>query len=179
MKMTPELQEVQRRRMVGWRKEGTVVRVEHPTQAKRAHALGYKAKPGFVIVRARVKKGVSKRPKLKGGRKPRSTGNFYPLSKGKQQVAEEKAASQYPNMEVLNSYWVGKDGVSEWYEVILVDPVHPAVKSDFERNWVTKPQHRGRAFRGLTSAGRKSRGLRWKGQGSEHTRPSRRQNRKW
>ena len=32
---------------------------------------------------------------------------------------------KYPNMEVLNSYWVGQDGKQKYYEVILVDGHHP------------------------------------------------------
>ncbi|MEB3846373.1 MAG: ribosomal protein L15e, partial [Desulfurococcales archaeon] len=36
----------------------------------------------------------------------------------------------------------------------------PAIKSDPELNWVTTGKHKGRPFRGLTSAGKKMRGLR-------------------
>ncbi|MBU0953580.1 MAG: 50S ribosomal protein L15e [Nanoarchaeota archaeon] len=158
-----------------WRREAVVARVEHPTQRQRAHTLGYKAKQGFAVARVRVKKGVSKRPKIRHGRRPKRTGMFYPTDKSKQQMAEEKAARKFRNMEVMNSYWVGDDGVVTWYEIILADRAHPAVLRDQERAWITK--QRGRAFRGITSAGRKSRGLHKRGTGSEHTRPSRRQNR--
>lgn len=75
-------------------------------------------------------------------------------------------------MEVLNSYWVGEDGKHKWYEVILVDPYHPAIKADPQLNWLCTGKHRGRAFRGLTSAGKKGRGLRNKGIGAEKVRPS-------
>ncbi|MCK4285310.1 MAG: 50S ribosomal protein L15e, partial [Candidatus Lokiarchaeota archaeon] len=43
-------------------------------------------------------------------------------------------------------------------------------------NWITEPQHKKRATRGLTSAGKRSRGLHKKGWGSEKTRPSIRAN---
>ena len=36
-------------RLIQWRKEGSVIRVEYPTRADRAHNLGYKAKQGFIL----------------------------------------------------------------------------------------------------------------------------------
>ncbi len=151
------LGEIWKERLTEMRREGTVVRVEKPTRIDRARALGYKAKQGFVVVRVRVPKGKRKRPKFSGGRKPKAAGRFFPADKSKQQMAEEKAAKKYPNMEVLNSYYVAEDGKHKWFEVILVDPHHPSVKKDKERNWITSPKHKGRVFRGLTSAGKKSR----------------------
>lgn len=148
-----------KQRLVKWRKEPVVNRIERPTRLDRAHSLGYRAKQGFIVVRVKVRKGVRKRPKWAGGRRPKRTGRFYPLGKAKQVVAEEKVATKFPNMEVLNSYWVGMDGNHEWFEVILVDPSHPVVRKDKRIRWVAEPQHKGRAFRGLTSAGKKGRGL--------------------
>jgi large subunit ribosomal protein L15e len=75
-------------------------------------------------------------------------------------------------MEVLNSYWVGQDGRQKWFEVILVDPHHPAVISDKSLSWMGGPTQRGRAERGKTSAGRKGRGMMTRGIGTEKTRPS-------
>ncbi|MFX1299023.1 MAG: 50S ribosomal protein L15e, partial [Promethearchaeota archaeon] len=68
------------------------------------------------------------------------------------------------------------DGKHWYYEVILVDPNHPVIKSDPKINWITEPQHSKRVTRGLTSAGKRSRGLHKKGWGSEKTRPSIRAN---
>lgn len=79
-------------------------------------------------------------------------------------------------MEVLNSYWVGEDGKHKWFEIILVDPSHPVIASDPNLNWITKKTHTGRAERGLTSVGKKGRGLKTKGVGSEKIRPSIRAN---
>ncbi len=90
--------------------------------------------------------------------------------KSLQLIAEERTSRKYVNMEVLNSYWVGEDGKHIWYEVILVDPHHPVIKSDSRLNWICNI--RGRAERGLTSAGRKSKGQRGRGKGTEKTRPS-------
>ena len=108
-----------------------------------------------------------------GGRRPKTRGRFYPPGKSTQWMAEERAARRFPNLEVLNSYWVGEDGVNKWFEVIMVDKHHPAILSDKTLSWVAAPQHRGRVHRGLTSAGKKTRGLRHKGIGAEKARPSR------
>jgi large subunit ribosomal protein L15e len=87
-------------------------------------------------------------------------------------IAEERAARKLPNLEVLNSYWVGEDGRSKWFEIIMVDPHHPAITADKDINWISQKQNKRRVFRGLTSAGKKVRGLRRKGWGAEKLRPS-------
>ena len=91
-------------------------------------------------------------------------------------MAEERTAKRYPNLEVLNSYWVGADGQHEWYEVILVDPAHPVIKSDKKINWICDKTQTNRVFRGKTSAGQKGRGMRHTGKGAEKARPSVRAN---
>ncbi len=158
-------------KLILWRKEPVVKRIERPTRPDRARALGYKAKQGFVIVRVRVLKGGRDRPRFRKGRKPSKMGmlKYYP-KKSLRWIAEEKAARKYPNLEVLNSYWVGEDGRFKWFEVILVDPHHPAIKKDKDIKWIAGKAHKGRVFRGLTSAGKKSRGLRKKGH--KKSRPS-------
>src|SRR2546425_596586 len=42
-------------RMVEWRRGGAFVRIERPTRIDRARELGYRAKQGYVVVRARVR----------------------------------------------------------------------------------------------------------------------------
>ena len=129
--------ELRREHAIRWAREPAIVRVEKPTRLDRARALGYKAKQGYVIVRVRVRKGTRKRPKPSGGRKPSKAGLTKIKSKvSMQRVAEMRAARRYPNLEVLNSYYVGESGKYKWFEVILVDPHHPVIKSDPERNWV-------------------------------------------
>lgn len=159
-------------RMIQWRKERVVTRIRKPTKIDRARRLGYKAKQGFIVVRVRIKKGGRKRPKFSGGRKPKAMGRFFTLEKSKQVVAEEKAARKFPNLEMLASYQVGDDGKSKWFECVLVDTHHPVIASTPETRWICEPQHKGRVFRGLTPAGKKSRGLRRRGKGSEKVRPS-------
>ena len=159
-------------RLIKWRKEPTTIRIERPTRLDRARSLGYKAKPGFIIVRQRVPRGGRQRPKIRHPRRPKAMGRRKDLTLNYQVVAEQRAVKKYPNCEVLNSYYVGEDGLYYWYEVILVDKSHPQILADERINWISNLQHKGRVFRGLTSAGRKSRGLMHKGKGAEKIRPS-------
>jgi large subunit ribosomal protein L15e len=161
-------------RMIDWRKEGSFVRVERPTRLDRARSLGYKAKQGFVVVRARVRKGGLRKHRIRKGRKPKRKGILkITMKKNIQRIAEERTSKRYPNLEVLASYWVGEDGKNKWYEVILVDPNHPVIKSDPKLNWLCSGKHFHRAERGLTPAGKKGRGLvRTRGRGAEKVRPS-------
>jgi len=164
-------------RMQTWRKEGSVVRVERPTRIDRARALGYKAKQGIIVVRAKVRRGSLRKSRFNTGRRTKRMGkNKITAGKSIQRIAEERTANKYPNMEVLNSYWVGEDGKSKWYEVILIDPSHPVIKSDKNLNWVCSSANKNRALRGKTSAGMKGRGMRTRGKGTEKTRPSIRSN---
>ena len=160
-------------RMQTWRREGSVVRVEHPTRIDRAKSLGFKAKQGIIVVRVSVRRGGRRRGRYVRARRSARMGvNRLTPGKSIRRIAEERASRKYPNMEVLNSYWVGQDGRQKWYEVILVDSHHPSVRSDKNLAWIADPVHRGRAERGKTSAGRKGRGMQTRGRGTEKTRPS-------
>lgn len=165
--------ELMRQRLIEWRKQRTVTRVERPLRLDRARKLGYKAKQGFVIARTRVRRGNLRKVRPKSGRRPKRMGvkKFKP-AKSLRLIAEERAARKFPNMEVLNSYWVGEDGRSKWFEVILVDPNSPCIKTDKDVGWIAEKQHKRRVFRSLTSSGKKVRGLQHKGRGAEKVRPS-------
>ncbi|MCC6014431.1 MAG: 50S ribosomal protein L15e [Desulfurococcaceae archaeon] len=154
------LAEIMRERLIQWRREPAVVRIPKPTRLNRARAIGYEAKPGFVVVRVRVSKGGLNRPRPDSGRRPKRMGVYgYSPEKSAQLIAEERANRRFPNLEVLGSYYVGEDGEYKYYEVILVDPHHPAILSDPDINWIANPSQRGRVFRGKTMAGRRMRGL--------------------
>ena len=160
-------------RLVEFRKQHAIERIEKPSNLARARALGYKAKPGYVMVRARVKKGSRAKQRPRKGRKPHALGvTKYTAKKSLQWIAEERAQRQFPNLEVLNSYFVLHDGKHKWYEIIFVDPHHPVIIADSRINWIGVGAHKKRVHRGLTSAGKHSRGLHKKGVGSEKTRPS-------
>lgn len=164
------LKEVNKERLILWRKENTTVRIERPTRLDRARSLGYRAKQGIIVVRQRVKRGGRMREQFKSGRRPKHMRRKKIVAKGYQQISEERASKKFVNCEVLNSYPVGQDGLYYWYEIILVDQYHPQILKDKQLQFITF--QRGRAERGLTSAGRKSRGLRKKGMGAEKIRPS-------
>ncbi len=171
------LNELMRQRLMEWRQQPVVNRLENPTRLDKARKLGYKAKQGFIVARVRVRRGGLRKVRPKAGRRPKRMGvkKFKP-AKSLRLIAEERTARKYPNLEVLNSYWVGEDGRSKWFEVIMVDPNHPVIKSDPDINWIAQKQHRRRVHRALTSAGKKVRALRGRGRGSEKVRPSRKAN---
>jgi large subunit ribosomal protein L15e len=168
------VKELMRQRLIKWRKQSAIVRVEKPTRIDRARKLGYKAKQGFIVTRVRVRRGGLRKKRPKAGRRQKRMGvKKYKPAKSLRLIAEERVARKFPNLEVLNSYWVAEDGRSKWFEIIMVDPHHPAIKADKEISWICQKQHRRRVFRGLTSSGKKVRGLRRKGRGAEKVRPSR------
>jgi len=159
-------------RLIKLRKQPTTKRIERPTRIDRARKLGYKAKEGYIVVRQKVKRGGHKSERIKKGRRSKRFGSRKNLKISYQLISEQRAARKYPNLEVLNSYWVSEDSNYYWYEIILVDPLHPVIRSDKKINWISEKQHTRRVFRGLTSAGKKSRGLLNKGIGAEKIRPS-------
>ncbi|MCK5548841.1 MAG: 50S ribosomal protein L15e [Thermoplasmata archaeon] len=168
-----DMESAMNQRLIEWRRGESFVRVERPTRLDRARALGYKAKQGFVVVRAKVRRGGLRKRRIKGGRRPKRKGiKKITMAKNIQRIAEERTAKRYPNLEVLNSYWIAQDGKHKYYEVILVDPHHPSILSDPKINWISSNKHSGRPFRGLTSAGKRGRGLKHKGKGAEKLRPS-------
>jgi len=160
---------LQRERQIAWRAEPAFVRLEHPTNPSKARQLGYKAKQGVVVVRVRLGRGGKQRPSIRHGRRSRNLGQNFVMGKNYQWMAEERVNKEYVNLEVINSYEVGKDGIHYWFEVILVDPEHPAIKAD---PVLSKFKRTGRVYRGLTSAGRRGRGMNNSGKGAEKVRPS-------
>jgi large subunit ribosomal protein L15e len=168
-----KLAELQWQRQQEWRDQGAIERVERPTRLDKARSQGYKAKQGIVIARVSVRKGGARKKRFKAGRRSKRQGvTKRTRRKNLQRVAEERSRRRYRNLRVLNSYWVGEDGSQKWFEVILVDPNHPAIENDDDLNWICADSQKGRAFRGRTAAGRKGRGLRKRGKGTEHVRPS-------
>lgn len=169
--------ETKRKRMIEWRHSENYLKVEKPLRLDRARTLGYKAKKGFVVVRTKVKRGGHKRPRPNKGRRSKRLHTRKNLRMNYKWIAEQRTARKYPNLEVLNSYLIGKDGMNYFYEVILVDPSKAEIKSDKKINWIAKKGNKKRAHRGLTSAGKKARGLRNKNPENK-TRPSLRANKR-
>lgn len=150
-----------------------------PTRPDKARRLGYKAKQGFVIYRVRIRRGGRKRPFAKGivHGKPKHHGvNQYKFARNLRSVAEERAGRKLGGLRVLNSYWVNCDAAYKWYEIIMVDPFHKAIRRDPRINWIARPTMKHRELQGKTAAGRHGRGLTRKSRGQQMMRPSVRAN---
>ena len=150
--------ETLRKRMTEWRKSEVFTRVEKPLRLDKARALGYEDKKGFVIIRARIRRGGPKRRRPNKGRRSKRMTVRKTLKMNYKWIAEQRTQKKYKNLEVLNSYSIGKDGMNYFYEVILVDPQRKEIQNDKKLKWISK--NRKRAMRGLTSSAKKSRGLR-------------------
>jgi large subunit ribosomal protein L15e len=116
----------------------------------KARKLGYKRKTGYLVVRVRIRRGGFRKKRPRSGRRQRRMGvSKYKAAKSYRLISEERVGKRFPNLEVLNSYWVGQDGIYKWFEIILV-------------NRILIPKlnlGKGRVFRGLTSAGKRVRGM--------------------
>src|SRR2546422_7887360 len=129
IEMGPELGEWLRRSSIGWRREPTVRRLARPTRLVTARRLGYKAKPGIVVVRVRVRRGGARKPRPVSGRRQKAMGvSKFTRAISLQSVAERRAVRRYPNLAVRDSYHLYSDGISHWYEVILMDHHHPGLQ---------------------------------------------------
>ena len=154
-----------------YRQMPKIVRLTQPTRPDKARRLGYKAKQGYVLYRVAVRRGGRKRPNPKGivYGKPKHQGiNQLKFARSLASTAEERIGRRCGNLRVLNSYWVNQDSTYKYFEVILVDPQHNAVRRDARINWIVNPVHKHRELRGLTSAGRSGRGLRKRGHRATH-----------
>ena len=113
--------------------KGDINRIDHPSRLDRARALGYKAKQGIVVVRARVGRGGMRKQRPVSGRRPKHIGVVHIKQKiSMKRVAERRVNEKYVNLKVMGSYLVYQDGMYSWFEVILVDPSHPSIVKDKE-----------------------------------------------
>lgn len=124
---SPEL----RQRVVSWRRQNAVTRIERPSRLERARRLGYKAKQGIIAVRMRVGVGGMRKQRPRGGRRPKHLGvTKIKADVSMRTVAENRVLERYPNMTLLGSYFVYRDGMHQWFEVILADAAHPRISRD-------------------------------------------------
>ena len=113
-------------RLIQWGKQGTVVRLEGPTNIPRARSLGYKATKDYLIARVRISKGKRARRRVDLGRKPGKNRKKARPGVTLSQYAEGKAKKKFPSPNVTGSYFVGQTGSDKYFEVILFNP-HPDV----------------------------------------------------
>ncbi len=125
----PEL----RSRVVSWRKQNALTRIDKPSRIQKARRLGYKAKQGITVIRMRVGTGGMRRKRPRGGRRPKHLGvTRIKADVSMKSVAERRVLEKHPNMKLLGSYFLYKDGMHYWFEVILADPSHPRISKDKE-----------------------------------------------
>jgi len=133
LKMLKENPMELRQRAVVWRNQNAVTRVEKPSRIARARRLGYKAKQGIIVIRMRVGTGGMRKQRPRGGRRPKHLGvTKIKADVSMKQVAERRVLERYPNMKLLGSYFLYKDGMHYWFEIILADPSHPRIAKDKE-----------------------------------------------
>jgi len=133
LKMLKENPMELRQRAVIWRNQNAVTRVEKPSRIARARRLGYKAKQGIIVIRMRVGTGGMRKQRPRGGRRPKHLGvTKIKADVSMKQVAERRVLERYPNMKLLGSYFLYKDGMHYWFEIILADPSHPRIAKDKE-----------------------------------------------
>jgi len=133
LKMLKENPMELRQRAVVWRNENAVTRVEKPSRIARARRLGYKAKQGIIVIRMRVGTGGMRKQRPRGGRRPKHLGvTKIKADVSMKQVSERRVLERYPNMKLLGSYFLYKDGMHYWFEVILADPSPPRIAKDKE-----------------------------------------------
>jgi large subunit ribosomal protein L15e len=118
---------------ISWRKEPTVLRIEKPSRLDKAHRLGYKAKQGIIVIRTKVGRGGMRKKRPTSGRRPKHLGVVrIKQTESMRKVAERRVNEKYPNLEVMGSYFLYKDGKNIWYEIILADPGHPSISKNIE-----------------------------------------------
>merc|ERR1711869_64103 len=168
-KQSDVLRFCQRIRAWEFRQMPTIHRATKPTRPDKARRLGYKAKQGYCVYRVRFRRGGRKRPVHKGQvyGKPRNAGiTALKARRSLRSVADERAARRCGGLRVLNSYWVNQDATFKYFEIIMVDPAHKAIRRSPRINWIVNSTHKHRELRGITSAGRANRGLRSKAHGA-------------
>ena len=139
-----------------------VHRVPRSTRPDKARRLGYKNKQGYVIYRIAMRRGGRKRPVPKGAPmcKPKTSGGVKQQKpvRNLQSIAEERVGRRVLGLRILSSYWVGQDSTYKYFEVIMIDIHHKAITRDPKINWMCSNLTKHRELRGLTTAGKSSRG---------------------
>ncbi len=98
-------------RMQEWRREGSVVRLEHPTRIDRARSLGYKANRALRLHVCRYAAVVAGRQGMSAHAGQHAWERTVDGRKSIQRIAEERASKRFPNMEVRTPTGSGRTAV--------------------------------------------------------------------
>lgn len=100
----------------------TVAKLERPFKVERCRRLGYKPKPGYVVVVSRVPRGGRRKPRPSSGRRPKHAGSvLFTPGLSREKIAINRAKRRFPNMRVLGAHKLVEDGRHIWYEIVMVD----------------------------------------------------------
>jgi large subunit ribosomal protein L15e len=81
----------------------------------------------------RVGTGGMRKQRPRAGRRPKHLGvTRIKADVSMRKVSERRVLERYPNMKLLGSYFLYKDGMHYWFEIILADPSHPSIAKDKE-----------------------------------------------
>jgi large subunit ribosomal protein L15e len=149
-----------RKKMIDWRAGERIVKLEKPTRLDKARALGYKAKKGVIVFRVTLERGGHERARPRSKRRGKRQGVNKLLRMNYRWIAESRVQKRHQNLEVLNSYLIGKDGRFYFFEVIALDRNAPEIRADPHFNWIFNSANKFRVLHGRTSAGKRARGLR-------------------
>jgi large subunit ribosomal protein L15e len=73
-KRGPEFTQWLRQAATSWRREPAIRRLTRPTRIDRARRIGYKAKPGVLVVRVRLRRGGARKQRPVSGRRQKAMG---------------------------------------------------------------------------------------------------------
>ena len=125
------LEDIIQKKVIKWRKSPVIERVNKPTRPDKARRLGYKAKQGFICAKVKIRKGGARKQRPRSGRRPKAMGvKKFTRAKSLKKIAQERVLKKYPNLNLINSYWLYEDGKHAWYEVIMVDPTSLVIRKD-------------------------------------------------
>ena len=81
---------------------------------------------------------------MKAGKPTNQGVNQLKYQRSLRSTAEERVGRRCANLRVLNSYWINQDSTYKYFEIILVDPQHKAIRKDPRINWIVNPVHKVR-----------------------------------
>ncbi|MDJ0271925.1 MAG: 50S ribosomal protein L15, partial [Aigarchaeota archaeon] len=69
-------------------------------------------------------------PRPRSGRRQKALGVVkHKVNVSMKEEAVQRFIKQFPNLKPLGAYPLAQDSLYRWYEVVAVDPSHPAVQA--------------------------------------------------
>ena len=91
-------------RMIQWRKNPTIIKLDKPNRLDKARMLGYKDKQGYVVVNIKVGRGGMRKSRPKSGRRQRHIGTTrIKSSMNMGTISENRVLNKYPNLSLIKN----------------------------------------------------------------------------